>query len=68
MTTVVVLGDGAMVTAEQDGTAVPDDAAPHDAVPDAAMPGDAVPEPAVPDAAMPGVAVMVCAEVCSEVR
>jgi hypothetical protein len=57
MTTVVVLGDRSMVTAEQDGTAVPDDAAPHDAVSDAAMPGDAVPEPAVPDAAMPGDAV-----------
>ena len=67
MTTVVVLGDGAIVTAEQDGTAVPDDAAPHDAVPDTTMPGDAVPEsavpepavpePAVPDAAMPSDAV-----------
>ena len=57
MTIVVVLGDGAMVTAEQDGTAVPDDAAPHDAVPDPATPSDAVPEPAVPDAAMPSDAV-----------
>ena len=57
MTTAVVLRDGAIVTAEQDGTAVPDDAAPHDAVPDAATPGDAVAEPAVPDAATPGDAV-----------
>ena len=57
MTTVVVLGDGAIVTAEQDGTAVPDDAAPHDAVPDTTMPGDAVPESAVPESAVPEPAV-----------
>ena len=43
-----------MVTAEQDGTAVPDDAAPHDAVPDTTMPGDTVSEPVVPDTTLPG--------------
>jgi hypothetical protein len=57
MTIVVVLGDRAMVTAEQDGTAVPDDAAPHDAVPDTTTPGDTVSEPVVPDTTTPGDAV-----------
>src|SRR4249919_404198 len=68
MTTAVVSRDGAIVTAEQDGTAVPDDAAPHDAVPDAATPGDAVPEPAVPDAAIPSDAVPDAAELGADER